>query len=330
MPKTNYNLFHDRFIYQDICAPMTQQFYGVMKDKVISLPPDVGTGYFRYISPCKHMELYISDVTFHKKTILSERAYRDSYSVSFCISDTLEWGNPEVKSHISLDKGECCIYGNGSYRAENYYEADRRYVGIGLELHPCRFQSVTDCLLQKKAVSEFGQSASNVQKFKATRTVESILHQIIRCNYIDSLKSIYLEGKILELASAFANEVILERDLSSIQNELSVSDDATLIWVCQLIDENYAEPLTISELARKSYMSESKLRAGFKQQFGTTIYQYVLDKRMEKARELLEQQNCMVRDAASMVGYSNMSHFSENFRKKFGFNPSEYIKSYQK
>ncbi len=326
--KTKYELFHDQHVYQDTCFPMTQQFCGIMKDHVISLPPNIGVGYFRYISPSKHMELYISDVTFNKKSVLSERTCRNSYSISFCFSDALEWGNPEIKSRVLLKRGECCVYGKGSYQAENYYEAGERYIGIGLELHPCRFQPVMDCLMEKKVVSYFDRSASNIQKLKATRTIESILSQIICCNYTDSLKSLYLEGKILELVSNFSNEIILEKYSVNKQNEMSISDDANLIFIQKIINENYAKPLTISELAKKVYMSESKLRAAFRQRFGITIYQYVLDKRMEKAREMLEQQNCRVRDAASSVGYSNMSHFSEKFRKRFGYNPSEYLKNF--
>lgn len=326
---TQYELFNDHNIMHDICAPMTQQFCGIMKDQIISLPPETGTGYFRYISPCKCMEMYISDVTFHKKTVLSERTCRDSYSISFCISDELEWGNSKTGMHSVLEKGDCCVYGNGSYQANNYYDAGKRYIGIGLELHPCRFQAITDCLVQKKVVSNFESSLPTVQKFKITRTVESILHQIIRCNYIDSLKSLYLEGKILELASAFANEVILEKDIANIRKEISISDGAALARIRKIIDENYVEPVTISELAKQSYMSESKLRTVFKQQYGLTIYQYVLDKKMEKARDLLEKQSCRVKDAASLVGYSNISHFSENFRKKFGLTPTEYVKSFQ-
>ena len=94
MPTTQYKLFQDRSIYRDICAPMTQQFCGKMKDQIISLSPDMGAGYFRYISPCKNVEMYVSDVTFRKRTVLKEQTNRESFSISFCISDILEWGKP--------------------------------------------------------------------------------------------------------------------------------------------------------------------------------------------------------------------------------------------
>lgn len=324
MQVTQYELSHGRSVYQDICAPMTQQFCGGMKDKTISLHPDMGTGYFRYVSPCKDLEMYISDVTFHQRVVLREQTYRESFSICFCFSDMLEWAGSSESQHVLLEKGDCCVYENGSFEMENFYEEGQRYIGIGLNLHPGRFGAVTDCLLERKAVSSAGESPALVRKYRITKSVEIILRQILGCNYIDSLKSLYLEGKILELASAFANEVVLEKDLIAVGRDLNMADSTTLAGIRTLLDENFSEPLTIAELARKSFMSESRLRQMFRQQYGITIYQYVLNCRMEKARELIESGNYQVKDAAGMVGYSNISHFSEAFRKKFGYTPSQY------
>lgn len=326
MQTTTYELAHGQLIYKDICAPMTQQFCGVMKDTIIPLSPDIGAGYFRYLSPCPNTELYISDVTFYKSTVLSERAYRESFSISFCFSAALEWSRPGQTRHASLKKGECCIYENGLFDMENYYEQGQRYIGIGLNLHPSRFRAVTDCLQEKKAVISLKESLSPLPKYKITKSTETVLQQILQCSYTGHLKSLYLEGKILELASAFANEIVLEKDLAKVQKEGMAADRGVLNRIRALIDENYAEPFTIPELAKMCYMSESCLREMFRQQYGITIYQYVLERRMETARELLANQNYQVKDAASCVGYSNISHFSENFRKKYGCTPSAYKK----
>lgn len=327
MQTAQYALFQDQLCCDDICNSMCRQFSGVMKNQIITLPPDLGTGYFRYISPCDHMKMYISDVTFFKNTVLWEQVHRNAFSISFCFSDALEWGKPGHKAHFRLEKGDCCIYKNGHYEMENYYEANQRYIGIGLDLHPCRFSTVTDCLIEKKAAISPEQDASEFHKYKMTKSVEAMLHQILRCNYMDSLKSVYIEGKMLELASSFANQLILQKDPAAVERRLNVSDSEALAQIRRLIERSFTEPLTIAGLAKQSFMSESKLREIFRQQYGTTIYQYLLDCRMEKARELLTEQNHRVKDAASFVGYSNISHFSDAFRKKFGCTPSQYIKS---
>lgn len=201
---TRYGLFYGNSVCNDVCMALKQQFCGVMKDEKIHVPVNIGEGYFRYISPCQNIEMYISDVVFYKNTVLSEHAFRESFSCSFCFSDVLEWRDLEQRQSTQLEKGNCCVYGNGSFDVENIYEAGQRYVGIGLNLHPSRFRAVIDCLLEKKALALLN-GGTRPLKYKATKTVEAILHQILRCDYDDRVKSLYMEGKILELAAAFVN-----------------------------------------------------------------------------------------------------------------------------
>lgn len=121
--------------------------------------------------------------------------------------------------------------------------------------------------------------------------------------------------------------MVLGGDFVVARKELSQSDGETLLQIRKQIDENYAEPLTIAELSKKYFMSESKLQAIFRQQYGITIYQYVLNRRLECAQKLLAALEAQVKDVAALVRYSNISHFSEAFRRKFGCTPSEYKKT---
>ena len=82
-------------------------------------------------------------------------------------------------------------------------------------------------------------------------------------------------------------------------------------------------------LSKRVCLNEFKLKKGFKELFGVPVYTYVLDKRLELARDLLEKK-LYVSDVANLVGYGNMSHFAAAFRKKYGVNPSDYIKDISK
>ena len=108
---------------------------------------------------------------------------------------------------------------------------------------------------------------------------------------------------------------------------LSWADSEALLRVRRQIDEGFLEPVTIAELSKQHFMCESKLREIFRKHYGITIYQYMLNRRMEHACELLSVPDAQVKDIAGLVGYSNISHFSDAFRKKFGCTPSEYKRS---
>ena len=108
---------------------------------------------------------------------------------------------------------------------------------------------------------------------------------------------------------------------------MSWADSEALLRVRRQIDEGFLEPVTIAELSKQHFMCESKLREIFRKHYGITIYQYMLNRRMEHACELLSAPDARVKDIAGLVGYSNISHFSDAFRKKFGCTPSEYKSS---
>jgi AraC-like DNA-binding protein len=84
---------------------------------------------------------------------------------------------------------------------------------------------------------------------------------------------------------------------------------------------------TIPELAKLVGINQQKLKKGFKNVFGKTINQFLIQKRMEAAKILLTQDGSSIRDVATQVGYSNQSHFSSKFREHFGMLPKDFIKS---
>ncbi|SEG36169.1 helix-turn-helix transcriptional regulator [Bosea lathyri] len=79
---------------------------------------------------------------------------------------------------------------------------------------------------------------------------------------------------------------------------------------------------TIRELSLKVGLNEKKLKAGFRDQFGSPIYAFLQRARLDCARALIESRNVSVTEAALQVGYTNPSHFARLFRREFGIVPS--------
>lgn len=80
-------------------------------------------------------------------------------------------------------------------------------------------------------------------------------------------------------------------------------------------------PPTIEALSKQVGLNQCKLKQGFRLLFGNSIYAYFLTERMKKARYLLHSNN--VTETATMLGYSNVSHFSAAFQKQFGILPKD-------
>jgi AraC-like DNA-binding protein len=92
-----------------------------------------------------------------------------------------------------------------------------------------------------------------------------------------------------------------------------------------IITANMAEPPSLQELADTIELSLKKLKEGFKQIYGDTVYSFLFDYKMEVARKLLESGDHNVNEVGLKVGYSTSSHFIAAFKKKFGTTPKKYI-----
>lgn len=89
--------------------------------------------------------------------------------------------------------------------------------------------------------------------------------------------------------------------------------------------ERIGEPITIKELSRKVAINECYLKKGFKEMFGTTIFDFYQGKRMEHARYLLYEKGLSVTEVSMILGYSSISHFSTAFKKHTGLKPCELL-----
>ena len=160
-------------------------------------------------------------------------------------------------------------------------------------------------------------------------TVAMVLHQIINSNINNSIRELYVKGKIYELLSLhFQKEENTDGEycpfLVDEQNVLKIRKAKDIII------SRMAEPPSLQELALEIGLNLKKLKEGFKQIYGDTVYSFLFDYKMEHARKLLESNQYNVNEVGSQVGYSTASHFIAAFKKKFGTTPKKYVMSLSK
>lgn len=104
------------------------------------------------------------------------------------------------------------------------------------------------------------------------------------------------------------------------KNRLNLND------VREYIALHMAEPLSLEGIARVFFVSKEYLSKVFKQEFGVTVMDYVVQLRMERAREGLRDERIPIKTIAEMAGYEDMSYFYRVFKKHFGMAPGEMRK----
>lgn len=93
--------------------------------------------------------------------------------------------------------------------------------------------------------------------------------------------------------------------------------------VLAFIEENLGQPLTLAELAAQAALSEYHFARMFRQSTGLAPHQYVMQRRMEKAKALVQHTATPLTDIALACGFNSASHFSNRFRSVTGMTPSQ-------
>jgi AraC family transcriptional activator of pyochelin receptor len=159
--------------------------------------------------------------------------------------------------------------------------------------------------------------------------VSIVLQQIINSHSNSSIRELYVKGKVYELLSLhFRKEENTDAEycpfLVDEQNVLKIRKAKDIII------SRMSEPPSLQELATEIGLNIKKLKDGFKQIYGDTVYSFLFDYKMEQARKLLESNQYNVNEVGLQVGYSTASHFIAAFKKKFGTTPKKYVMSLNK
>jgi AraC family transcriptional regulator len=105
----------------------------------------------------------------------------------------------------------------------------------------------------------------------------------------------------------------------------NAEDRAKIINARTILLQHIGEPITIKALSRKVAINECYLKKGFKEIFGTTIFDFYQSQRMEHAKYLLYEKGLSVTEVSHLLGYSSISHFSTAFKKQTGIKPCELL-----
>ncbi len=161
---------------------------------------------------------------------------------------------------------------------------------------------------------------------KINPSMAIVLSQLFHFNLHPSIKKLYFKGKIYELLSLYFNRA---EDANTEQCPFLI-DEENVIKIRKAKDiviANMAEPPGLQELADQVGINLKKLKMGFRQIYGDSVYSFLFDYKMDYARKLLDSGSFNVNEVGLRIGYSTSSHFIAAFKKKFGTTPKKYLMS---
>lgn len=123
---------------------------------------------------------------------------------------------------------------------------------------------------------------------------------------------------------------ILRRTKKKIQIKATKKVTKECRFIEQYINEHYAEDITLQKLSDLTYLNKYYIVHVFKKYKGLSPINYLIERRIEEAKNLLETTNYSVSKISDIIGFSSQSYFSQTFKKEMDMTPNQYRKRIDK
>jgi len=153
--------------------------------------------------------------------------------------------------------------------------------------------------------------------------MHSCINDIMNCHFKGGLKLLFLQSKCLELLALQAQAFELAAKKTEKPVVKSAYDKERIYYAREYLLANACQPPSLTQLAKVAGINEFKLKQGFKETFDNTVFGYLSDYKLMKAKELLADKQLDIKTISDDLGYSSVQHFNKAFSKKFGVSPGK-------
>lgn len=279
-----------------------------------------GEGYWRHIQLRDGISLDIDNYQQDKSVVLKVPDRKHPLEFRFLILVDSQSKNIEFKT------GEYFLSGSGMASECAVFEPSARIVEVAFHVHPDAFRNFAgnlsgELIPELQHLIRRWDLLTYERYGTQTPVMQVAVQQILQCPYQGVTKRMYLESKVWELVA-----LIIEQEIQIHQGSLEIyalraSEVDRVYHAKEILLKHHDNPPSLIQLARQVGLNDRKLKQGFRQVFGTTVFGYLHHYRMELAHKLLIQGNMNITEVALKVGYVSLPSFSNAFRKKFGISP---------
>jgi AraC-like DNA-binding protein len=297
----------------------------------LSLPPNLGTGYFYGKVINDAMSFLVMKAKFNDDIILDREAVDETSLLLYFIQVdstglyqvTTDVDNVEYNGNV---KRRNVFISSTNYPIRVRYSKDTELKLIGIYFKHSLLRKFL-----KKDVFHYLQEYSQARlKNRDKRTIAKeeavLLQEIFETDLHDEFGQIVLYNRILLLVEKVLNRLLITEMAAARAKKPKEEDMDGLKEVEAILSEKELEKFpSINNLSRIALMSSSKLKKRFKEVYGMKLYEFYNHNRLSKAKKWIETGETNIKEAAYRIGFSNLSNFSKAFKKEFGYLPSQLV-----
>jgi AraC-like DNA-binding protein len=306
--------------YQISSGGLLPEHLGLKADLVYEagqqIPGSVHYSIKRYTRPGNWMADDIGVLNYHFE---SSRPERNHLELKFCIA-----GNMYCRKN-GTECSQC--------KAQVSFHCEEKIESVDLVsfvFSSTLLEQFVKSRIENNTLSEDILSFKHRSSFSKTVSIcgrtRMVLEGLLNHNYSESLENIYVNAQT-QMLLLYSLDCLDEKEIDVINCKFlaNEADREKILKAREVLIQSIGEPITIKELSRKVAMNECYLKKGFKEMFGSTIFDFYQSQRMEHAKYLLYEKGLTVTEVSVLLGYSSISHFSTAFKKHTGIKPCELL-----
>ena len=269
--------------------------------------------------------IQVAETTFAEE---KDNCGNDEVQIMFNLSQDINWSYSfnTGREQVQMAKGEVCVFRNNNYSTAMSYKAGEKFVFKNLQMPTSYFQELLSKYFSDQNIKNLEDHfLTHVTKTTITPEMFRVLSEIDTADRFKEYEGVYTEGKMIELTALVLYGIAYHKtDEIKRQPQPNKNDINRIETLREKIQRNPSLEYDAQTVADELGMSISKLNRVFRTMYDTSLHSYVQDKRLEYAARLLQKNELSISQAAQLSGYTNMSHFSKSFVKKFGVLPKDF------
>ncbi|WP_440881047.1 helix-turn-helix transcriptional regulator [Tenacibaculum sp. C7A-26P2] len=263
------------------------------------------------------LQIEYINMTFNEDYAFYESSNINTLELCLLLSGEKKLKNSTINLDIIQQEQECLLFSSYEQKLKNIYLKNTYIKEFRIKMY-YEFIKKHQLINLINYAKQLDLNMKNNNFFIASTSSKSyqIIEEILLDKSIGIFKKLFFEAKILELVSTLRNRKSIGSSPQSLITKL--------YDVKKIILSNLNEPFSVKELAKKVLLNDTILKKEYKRVFNTTISEFSLKVRMNKAKELLSHTNKPIYEISDIVGYKNPTHFSAAFKKYIKKTPKQY------
>lgn len=231
---------------------------------------------------------------------------------------------PAIRNHylfVLVNGGEATLYGEKERKLK---EHDLLVMCPGEKIY---YKAHTPWSIQW--IGLYGKTVEEYTKKLGVNGKNPIFHVSLYSELETVMQKLYSLAKDTSAAADLLKVSLVYNFFSILFQSSDYKHDTDHIdTAVNIIDYNFNTDITVEKIANSLHLTPSHLTRSFRAKTGLSPKQYILNKRIEYAKELLTSSNATIFEIANSVGFSDQLYFSRIFKIKENISPSEYRKSF--